>query len=106
MGMPERVLAPLPLLGTRSSTRHRRRLAAPQGLVARAAAVGIGEHRRRQILQATGRAVVGGAAEAASAGGFAQEAVPSSSPWSGDAQPDATADYGNDASADWGDEEI
>jgi hypothetical protein len=48
----------------------------------------------------------GGAAEAASAGGFAQEAVPSSSPWGGDAQPDATADYGNDASADWGDEEI
>ena len=47
----------------------------------------------------------GGAAQAASAGGFAQEAVPSSSPWGGDAQPDAAADYGNDASADWGDDE-
>jgi hypothetical protein len=47
----------------------------------------------------------GGAAQAASAGGFAQEAVPSSSPWGGDAQPETTADYGNDASADWGDEE-
>ena len=47
----------------------------------------------------------GGAAQAASSGSFAQEAVPSSSPWGGDAQPDATADYGNDASADWGDEE-
>jgi len=32
--------------------------------------------------------------------------VPSASPWGCDAQPDATADYGNDASADWGDEEI
>ena len=47
----------------------------------------------------------GGAAQAASAGDFAQEAVPSASPWGGDAQPDAAADYGNDASADWGDEE-
>jgi hypothetical protein len=48
----------------------------------------------------------GGAAEAASAGGFAQDAVPSSSPWGGDAGQDATADHANDASADWGDEEI
>jgi len=51
----------------------------------------------------------GGAAQAASAGGFAQEAVPSSSPWA-DAQPDhaaqdAQASYGDDASADWGEEQ-
>jgi hypothetical protein len=44
----------------------------------------------------------GGAAQAASSGGFAQDAVPSSAP----AGADATADYGNDASADWGDEEL